>query len=139
MLPCKKYLHTLKLIENSLCSSCDQEETLIHMFWTCPATQCFLHKLKTWFSAINANLSFNEKSFIFNTNIGTNMSKTELTIVIEIKYYIFSTNRLNGTLSTTAFKNRLKYTILALKDIATKNGKLDSFKAQWNTLFNILL
>ena len=65
--------------------------------------------------------------------------KTELTIVIEIKYYIFSTNRLNGTLSTTAFKNRLKYTILALKEIAIKNGKLDSFKVQWNTLCNTLL
>jgi hypothetical protein len=123
ILPCKKYLHTLKLIDSSLCPSCDQEETLIHMFWTCPATQTFLNKLKTWFSTININFSFNEKSFIFNTNIETNMSKTELTIVIEIKYYIFSTKRLNGTLSTTAFKNRLKYTILALKEIAIKKWK----------------
>ena len=138
ILPCKKYLHTLKLIENSSCSSCDQEETLIHMLWTCPATQSFLNKIKTWFSAINVKCSFNERSFIFNTNIGTNMSKTELAIVIEIKYYIFSTKRLNGTLSTTAFKNRLKYTLLALKEIATQNGNLDSFKAQWNILYNIL-
>ena len=88
----QKYLHTLKLIDSSLCPSCDQEETLIHMFWTCQATQSFLNKLKTWFSTINVNCSFSEKSFIFNTNIETNLSKTELVISMELNIIYFLQN-----------------------------------------------
>ena len=136
ILPCKKYLYKLKLIDSPLCSFCDQEETLIHMFWTCATTQLFLNKLKGWFSSINLINSFHEKSFIFNTNIENNMSCTELQIILEIKYYIFSTRRLNGILSITAFKNRLRHTILSLKEIAIKNNKIDNFNAQWNKLLN---
>ena len=95
------------------------------------ATQTFLNELKAWFYNINVDIPFREFFFIFNTSIETNMSQTDLIITLEIKYYIFSTKRLNGTLSITAFKNRLRYTILALKEIAIKNEKIDSFERQW--------
>ena len=50
ILLCKKYLYTLKLNSSPLCSFCDQEETLVHMFWTCATTQLFLNKLRDCFS-----------------------------------------------------------------------------------------
>ena len=53
------------------------------------------------------------------------MTFTELVIIMELKYYIFSTRKLNRTLSIAAFKNRLIYTILALKE---KNNQIDIFK-----------
>merc|ERR1712074_284705 len=96
------------------------------------------NKLKTWLSTLNFSCSFYEKSFIFNTSIEATVSNAELILISEIKYYIFSSKRLNGNLSTTAFKNRLTYTLLSLKEIATRNGKLDNFKTQWNNLLSIL-
>ena len=45
ILPCKKYLYTLKLVDSPLCAFCNEEETLIHMFWTCSETQIFLDTL----------------------------------------------------------------------------------------------
>ena len=79
-----------------------------------------------------------KKNFIFNTNIKDNMTFAELLIILEIKYYILSTRRINGTLSLAAFKNGLRYTILSLKKIAIKNKNMDTFNADWNTLLNIL-
>ena len=63
-------------------------------------------------------------------NIEGNMTSAELLIILGINYCIFSTSRLNGTLSIAAFKNRLRYTILSLKEIAIKNKNMDTFNAQ---------
>ena len=137
ILSCKKYLYTLKLIDSPLCTFCYQDETLVHMFWTCSATQTFLNTLRNWLSTKNIDITFQEKSFIFNTNVGNNISSLELHILLEAKHYIFSARRLNRILSVAAFKNIFKHKIEALKEIATKNGKLDSFITQWHMLLNI--
>ena len=60
------------------------------------------------------------------------MTQVELLITLETKYYIFSARRLNNTLSTIAFKYRMKHTLLSLQEIATQNGKLDTFNKQWH-------
>ena len=110
------------------------------MFWTCTATQSFLNILQTWFAINNITISFQEKSFIFNTNLDINssMSSIEFQIILELKYYIFTAKHMNRTLSKDAFKNRLKYIVLSLQEMATQKGELDKFNKQWCKIQNIL-
>ena len=86
--PTKKCLQTIKAIPSSLCCFCNQEETIIHLLWTCPATKYFLQKLQSWFQRNDIFLPFIEELFIFN--IGEQFSMADITTILEVKYYIFS-------------------------------------------------
>ena len=66
------------------------------------------------------------------------MSSIDLQIILEIKYYIFWAKQMNKILSKDALKNRLKLTVLSLKEIATQKGELDKFNKQWGMFQNIL-
>ena len=44
ILPTRKYLYTIKAIPSPVCAYCDLEETLTHLFWSCPMTNLFLQK-----------------------------------------------------------------------------------------------
>ena len=48
ILPTNKYLYILKAIRSPFCSYCNQEETIIYLLWTCPATNTVLQKLQSW-------------------------------------------------------------------------------------------
>ena len=91
ILPTKKYLQTIKAIPSSLCCFCNQEETIIHLLWTCPATKYFLQKLQSWFQRNDIFLPFIEELFIFN--IGEQFSMADITTILEVIYYIFSAKK----------------------------------------------
>ena len=129
ILPTKKYLQTIKAVPSSLCSYCYQEETIIHLLWTCPTTQSFLQKLQSWFQRNNIILPFIEELFIFN--IGEQFSMVDISTILEIKYYIFSAKKLNVPLSVIALHNRLKCSFRARKYIALTNDTLNTFEKDW--------
>ena len=136
ILPTKKYLYTIKAIDSPLCTSCYQEETLIHLLWACPSTQQFLQKIQSWLKRNNITVPFIEELFIFN--IGKQLTIADLHVVLEIKYYIFSAKRLNSTLSVIALHNKLKHRYRILQYIAVKNNKLKVFKKDWQKYKNLL-
>ena len=136
ILPTKKYLYNIKAIENPNCSFCHQEENITHMLWSCPETQTLLTHFKNWAKTKNVNFSYIEELFIFN--IGKNYSKVQLLLFLEIKYYIYSSKRLNSKLSISALKHRLINTYRALKCSVDKYGKIDSFNKNWNQYQELL-
>ena len=119
ILPTKKYLYTIKVIPSPLCSYCNQEETIIHLLWTCAATNSFLQRIQSWLRRNNIILPFIEELFIFN--IGEQFTMADYSLILEIKYYIFSAKKLNTPLAITALHNRLKYTCRARKYIHSSN------------------
>ena len=136
ILPTKKYLHTIKAISSPLCSYCNQEETIIHLLWSCPLTNSFLQKLQSWFRRNNIVLPFIEELFIFN--IGEQFMMADISVILEIKYYIFSAKKLNSPLSISALYNRLKSSFRARKYIAVKNNMLMTFDNNWAKYKNLL-
>ena len=106
------------------------------MLWSCPETQTLLTHFKNWAKTKNVNFSYIEELFIFN--IGKNYSKVQLLLFLEIKYYIYSSKRLNSKLSISALKHRLINTYRALKCSADKYGKIDSFNKNWNQYQELL-
>ena len=130
ILPTKKYLYTIKAIPSPLCPYCDEEETITHLLWACSTTKSFLQKVQSLFIRNNVTTPFIEELFIFN--IGKQFTAEDLLIILEVKYYIFSAKKLNSPLSIIALNNRLRWSYKALKYIATKNNKLESFEKDWH-------
>ena len=136
ILPTRKYLYTIKAIPSPVCAYCDLEETLTHLFWSCPMTKSFLQKIQSWLRRNDIIIQFIEELFIFN--IGEKLKAEELFIILEIKNYIFSAKKLSSPLSIIALNNRLKYSFRAIKSNAVKNNKLESFEISWHKYKNIL-
>ena len=130
----KLYLHKIKIIESPLCTSCDEpvDETITHMLWSCPETKCFLQKIKTLLHTRNIQFNLIEELYIFN--IGKQYNTATLILILEIKYYIFSSKRLNTPLSMNAFKNKVSWAFKTYEHIARKNNRLDNFDREWKLI-----
>ena len=46
LLPTKSYLYKIKVTDSPRCTTCNQEETLVHMLWTCPQTRFFIQQIR---------------------------------------------------------------------------------------------
>ena len=136
LIPTRKYLFTIKKADNPFCNSCHEEETISHMLWDCPLTKQFILQCKTVFSANNLTIPFNEELFIFN--ISKTATQADLQIMLEVKYYIYSTKRLTAALSIKALLNKLKFFYKAKKQIAIQKNKLDNFTDMWHKYINLL-
>ena len=106
ILPTRKYLHTLKYVQNPNCNYYGEEETISHMLWTCQESQSIITQLTKYLNDKNIGLNITEELFIFN--IGNIYSSADLQIFTIIKHYIYSAKRLNQPLSlTTLLKNQI--------------------------------
>ena len=132
ILSTKSYLYKVKIIDSPLCQSCNEHETIRHMLWSCPETKTFLQQIQNLLHTKNIQLNLNEELFIFN--IGKQYNSIFLILILEIKYYIFSSKRLNIPLSTIAFKNRINWSLKSYEYIAQKDRMLDSFEKDWKLI-----
>ena len=134
LLSTKLYLYKIKIIDSPLCTSCDEavDETIKHMLWSCPKTKYFLQQIKTLLHTKNIHLNLIEELYIFN--IGKEYNITTLILFLEIKYYIFSSKRLNIPLSINAFKNKVNWAFKTYEHIASKNNNLEFFEREWMPL-----
>ena len=129
LLPTKKYLYTINATPSPLCNSCQVEEDIIHMLWTCRDTKCLITQLKTWLLTYNINITLSEELFIFI--IGKNLTQADLQIIITTKYYIYLSKHLNSALSIVALKHKLRAGYIIDKHIATKYNRMKAFETKW--------
>ena len=73
------------------CNFCYQEETILHMLWSCPETFSLIQQLNQWLSATNTYTNNVEELFIFN--IGKNIEEANQHIILATKYYIYLTKQ----------------------------------------------
>ena len=109
----------------------------MHMLWDCPETQTLLQQLQHLLHTKNIQFNLYEELFIFN--IGKQYSLTFLIIILEIKYYIFSSKRLNTPLSINACKNKIKWSFKAYEHIVRKNEELGSFEREWKSVMQAFI
>ena len=107
------------------------------MLWDCPETKTFLQQLQHLLHTKNIQFNLYEELFIFN--IGKLYSLTFLVIILEIKYYIFSSKRLNIPLTISAFKNKINWSFKAYEHIARKNKELGSFEREWKSVMQAFI
>lgn len=91
IVPCKKFLHQIKIADADTCDLCGQEDTLMHFFCECPHNRPFWDSVFSWFSRVE-DLRLEDVSpkhlLLGLSHLAPNAKKINA-ILISVKYYIY--------------------------------------------------
>ena len=129
-----KMLYDWKLIDNNLCSFCNQQpETIFHMLWECTTVQNLWISLFQWLGQITqTNIRFNKKEILLGIEDPTFVMYNAVFILT--KYFIYSCRCQKLPLNIIALKHNIQYYIQIEKYIAVKNNKLEYHNNKWALL-----
>ena len=123
------------LTPDDTCILCKQsQETLLHLFWSCPKTQMLI----TWFqeicdmNAINVNLDV--YSFILN-RIHDNRFHICNFIGVLLKQYIYRCRCMKKVPSITAVSNELEYCFKLELANARLDNKVNKLYKRWSPIY----
>ena len=136
-IPTKRFLHLCKISESPLCPFCiNQEESIIHMLWSCPLSQQF------W---SNLNALINEKcqhaiNFVCNeTLVIFGLSQEVVTdsimdfVLLLAKFYLYKSKIQNKAPNIKAFTRLLRdrYTIEKYRHVVIGQQEINKFCHSW--------
>ena len=116
ILPTNRYLFLRKVIDSSQCTFCsNEEETIGHLFWTCPVTAAFWASLETLIKNTcdsETTLDFSEILILFGIKEDTVTNRVIDFILLLAKFYIYKCKWNKTSPNITAFigilRNRYK-------------------------------
>ena len=131
------FLYKIDKADTSLCTFCQRDdETIDHLFWECEEVQTFLSLLDEYcFDTLHYSLQLSKKEFILG--FATDKS-CKNTIILQIKYYIYSMRCLKRNLSVHGAISYIKKGLEICKHIAYRNNKVEKYTNYWNNWLNIL-
>ena len=108
LLPARRYLYLRHLTETPMCDFCShEEETLLHLFWECPAVQSFWSDVSALISRdIQVELNMPLILFGLDQNVQTDR-KFDL-IILMAKFHIFKSKLQKGKPNVNIFIHSLK-------------------------------
>lgn len=134
-----KLLVKMQLKNDPHCYYChSQEETIIHLFWTCEKIKTFLKDLVHWLETENIQCKLTQEQFIFGLDRNNILSKPLNTILLYAKYYIYTTRCNEQSIHLDIFKRKLIVLFKILKEISFSNNKLTEFYEDWNSYSSLL-
>lgn len=140
ILPCRKYLRTIRITEDDKCPSCGEVDTLSHFFFHCLQVQTFWTMLCNWFSdQADIPLSnVNANEFMLGIPKENPQARILNFIVLTCKFYIFR-QRLyyNSRFELVAFLRELRTKLKVEKYICSLEGKANRFN-MWQSILSAL-
>ena len=142
ILPTKKYLHLCKLTHSPLCVFCDSNvETLNHLFWSCTFVQSFwndlVKKLKEKCTHCD-RFYLCQELILFGKMDNIYTDKALDSILLYAKYFIYKCKLQERRPLFDLFISELKHRIIIEKSLASRTGKLNTFKDKWKIYVDIL-
>ena len=128
----------MRLIENPLCTVCNEVDDLPHFLIHCNYVNIFWTSLFSWLNNnLNYNLTVNEVDIIFGINGTNDQSLVANYVILHAKYFIYK-RRIQEihTLHLTSFKAQLKHKLTIEKMITEPNNP--HLFAKFQTLFGCL-
>ena len=134
-----KLLKHMKLIDDSRCTFCtNDEETIVHLLWSCNKTQEFLNLIITWFKSYDIHINLTEKLFLFGVDNDQKLTNTLHFFLLYAKYYIYCSRCNNQTLMLTVYKKKLYFMYKMHMEIAFANNALEAFLKEWSPYKSLL-
>ena len=132
----KKELLKMKIINNSLCSFCNNvNEDISHVYWECKVTQGFWEKLQNWvYNSYPYQLMFSKLMIFFGTPHHDRLLNH---IIIAAKRHIYTSNIKNDSPNLPVFVKNLKEIFFVEKHIAVKSNTINAFTRKWNPLIPV--
>ena len=132
ILATNKYLKTIKVRDDDLCTFCGLEpETLPHLFWNCPYVKWFISSIKTkilYREPIYTD--FDAKAWFFPTYL----SERETYIITLAKMVIHEARNTDTLPNIRHLINKLRLIIEIESTVARLNNDQDSFEKKWGSM-----
>lgn len=140
IIPCSKYLKTIRVKDDDKCPACGEVDSLSHFFYFCPLVQLIWNSICNWFAGqVNILLA--------NTDVGevilgvpreNPQARVLNYIILSFKFYIFRQrlyydSRFELTAFLREFRNKLKIE----EYICSCEGKADRFNI-WRNILSAL-
>ena len=119
------------------CTFCkNEQETILHLFWTCPVTQQFFTQLSI-FMKNKCQINFVDWTALEVLFGNIDMDKVINNILLQAKYHIYL--KRNKKTNAESFKYQIKLFYTTEQHLAQKSFNMDSFEASWEKYKNIAL
>jgi len=137
IIPCKKWLHTLKIKDTNICDYCTESDDISHFFIKCPKVKQFWHLLLNWLENVCnlqlQNIPILEECILFGYPYCSpdTHEKTDVInfCIIYAKYYIYIQRLFNNNyLEVYACQVQIKAAIETEFQICKKNNTLNKFE-----------
>ncbi len=90
VIPCKKWLCVMSLVESELCPRCKSIDTIEHFLYSCPSVKHFWNMLEQWWNLNSPHKAqITEKHVIFGIFYDLKHFSCINYIIILAKYYIY--------------------------------------------------
>ena len=136
ILPTNTLLLKMRISDSSICNFCNvDEESLLHLFFTCRITNTFWRELFAWLNMhCQLSLNLDKEIIIFGKNLHEKYSNSINLTLILAKQFIFSMKMQKRKPELTVFINKLKHYYDVEKYIYAKTNRMDLFKNRWEKL-----
>jgi hypothetical protein len=126
------FLYKIKIKQDPLCSFCKKENKNMIYLWECENVQILLEALYNWtLKNGNFTLNYNKKTFTLGYHKEKNLLISN-TILLAIKYYIYTCRCLSKNLALTALIYILQELYSIERIMAIKQENLEVFNNSWN-------
>lgn len=92
LIPCNRYLTTVRIKNNSACDHCDEEDSISHFFLKCPQVSDFWNKVSEWtqrhLDLSLSTLSVAEKLFGIDRSQQNRNARVINWLTLQVKHYI---------------------------------------------------
>lgn len=126
------------IIESEMCTFCKvQPEDIVHLFCECTYVKNLISQVKEWCDMIDPTVVFSNQNILFNT-VHSNPRHVINTIILIMKYYIYSSRCLQKSLSISHLKETILYHNKMEYLGAIVNNKRDKCTQKWEHAITVI-
>ncbi len=140
IIPCKKWLHTQKVIDSPFCNSChDVIDDIIHHFVDCRGLNGFWHSLESWWNrTAEYSVTLSKKHIILGFYYDNMYFSSINYVVMLAKSYIYRQVNCERIVDFYNFLSILKQKLEIEKYVCTSTGKIQLFDKRWSSILDKL-
>ena len=142
IIPTNRFLHIRKLKDNPFCTfGCNEEETIVHLFFTCHKVHQFWNEVTDWVknNCTNCdNLSLSEQLIILGTKRNVITDKVIDLLIITGKWYIYKCKLQDREPRLDTFKQQFKERYTIEKKRYTTQPARETLNNLWTPYMNLI-
>ena len=135
LIPTNRFLHIRKIKNNPFCTfGCNEEETIVHLFFQCPKVRLFWNKILEWIKleCMNCdNLFFNDQLIVLGIKSNTVTDKVIDLLIIIGKWHIYKCKLQDREPNIEIFKKQFRERYKIEKYTNIEKSQRDLFDKTW--------
>ena len=134
-LPCRKWLHTISIVDNNMCENCNVIDTIEHYIFSCNLVKNMWSQIETWWNSISdCKIVLTKKHVILGFYYDLKHFSGINYIILLAKMYIYSQKMNKKDVSFNTFLLIVKNQLMIEKIICEHNNTIVSYNKKWKNI-----